>query len=122
MKEQILKGEENEVRLYCNNKYVRVVIFNMLQLRKKIVEKSKDGSLKVTNGEAKTAPKKRGRWDQTVEESPVPSKKKTLSITSNSTATTPIWDNDVKYLFVLFSLIINFGHVFIEDTGRSPLG
>lgn len=75
MKEQILKGEETE-------------------LRKKLVEKSKDGSLKAaTNGEAKSGSKKRGRWDQTVEESPVPSKKKTLGV-SSSGATTPIWDND----------------------------
>ncbi|KAF5283690.1 hypothetical protein FQR65_LT13761 [Abscondita terminalis] len=75
MKEQILKGEENE-------------------LRKKLIEKSKDGSLKAsTNGETKSTSKKRGRWDQTVEESPVPSKKKTLAVPS-SAATTPIWDND----------------------------
>ncbi|XP_031352386.1 splicing factor 3B subunit 1 isoform X2 [Photinus pyralis] len=75
MKEQILKGEETE-------------------LRKKLVEKSKDGSLKAaTNGEAKSSSKKRGRWDQTVEESPVPSKKKTLGV-SSSAAATPIWDND----------------------------
>ncbi|XP_017780784.1 PREDICTED: splicing factor 3B subunit 1 isoform X1 [Nicrophorus vespilloides] len=75
MKEQLLKGEENE-------------------LRKKISEKSKDGTLKTTNGEAKPAPKKRGRWDQTVEDSFVPAKKKTLTITTN-TAQTPTWgDND----------------------------
>lgn len=35
-------------------------------MRKKIIDKAKDGSLKVTNGEAKAAPKKRGRWDQAV--------------------------------------------------------
>lgn len=66
-----------------------------LQLRKKILEKSKDGSLKSTNGEVKSAPKKRGRWDQTVDETVVPSKKKTLSVSTNSGAVTPIWDADV---------------------------
>ena len=47
------------------------------QIRKKILDKSKDGTLKVvSNGDAtKAAPKKRGRWDQTVEEA-VPAKKK----------------------------------------------
>ncbi|KAJ3642146.1 hypothetical protein Zmor_024955 [Zophobas morio] len=75
MKEQMLKGEEHE-------------------LRKKILEKSKDGSLKSTNGEVKSAPKKRGRWDQTVDEVVVPNKKKTLSVSTNSGAVTPVWDAD----------------------------
>lgn len=75
-------------------------------MRKKILEKAKDGSLKV-NGEVKTAPKKRGRWDQTVEESPVPAKKKTLGVatTANSSAAaTPLWDADVSYLVFLISI------------------
>lgn len=65
------------------------------------MEKAKDGSLKA-NGEAKTAPKKRGRWDQTVEESPVPAKKKTLGVstTTSSNAATPLWDADVSYIFM----------------------
>lgn len=50
----------------------------MLQLRKKIAEKAKEGTLKViSNGEAKLAPKKRGRWDQTADSGDVtPAKKK----------------------------------------------
>ncbi|XP_018562701.1 splicing factor 3B subunit 1 isoform X2 [Anoplophora glabripennis] len=75
MKEQMLKGEENEIR-------------------KKIFEKAKDGSLKITNGEAKSTPKKRGRWDQTVDEVVVPTKKKTLSISTSSNAATPVWEGD----------------------------
>ncbi|XP_076251577.1 splicing factor 3b subunit 1 isoform X1 [Rhynchophorus ferrugineus] len=75
MKETLLKSEENE-------------------LRKKILEKAKDGSLKVQNGDSKSSQKKRGRWDQTVEESFVPAKKKTLSVTTSSTAATPIWEGD----------------------------
>ncbi|XP_066245783.1 splicing factor 3B subunit 1 isoform X1 [Euwallacea similis] len=75
MKETLLKGEENEVR-------------------RKIVEKAKEGSLKAQNGDAKVATKKRGRWDQTVEESFVPAKKKTLSVSTPSTAATPVWEGD----------------------------
>lgn len=70
-------------------------------MRKKILEKAKDGSLKA-NGEVKTAPKKRGRWDQTVEESPVPAKKKTLGVSTTSlsnAAATPLWDADVSFFF-----------------------
>ncbi|XP_044726974.1 splicing factor 3B subunit 1 [Chrysoperla carnea] len=73
MKEQLLKGEEVEVR-------------------KKILEKAKEGTLKIqTNGESKSAPKKRGRWDQTVDESPAPTKKKAVL---SSVMATPTWDND----------------------------
>lgn len=80
--------------------FLTLIIFFVVQLRKKILEKAKDGSLKA-NGEVKTAPKKRGRWDQTVEESPVPAKKKTLAVstTSNSNAATPLWDADVSIFF-----------------------
>lgn len=62
MQEQKLKGEENEVR-------------------KTIIDKSKDGSLK-TNGDSKGTVRKRGRWDQVVQNgdsSGVPAKKKTSS-------------------------------------------
>lgn len=75
MKEQMLKGEENE-------------------LRKKLIEKAKDGTLKMTNGDVKSTPKKRGRWDQTVEEVIIPNKKKTLSISTSSNAATPVWEGD----------------------------
>ncbi|OXU31127.1 hypothetical protein TSAR_005037 [Trichomalopsis sarcophagae] len=69
MKEQLLKGEESE-------------------LRKKIAEKAKDGTLK-TNGEAKVAPKKRGRWDQT-DDTPT-AKKPTAGLGTAATPTS--WDN-----------------------------
>lgn len=62
MQEQKLKGEENEVR-------------------KTIIDKSKDGSLK-TNGDSKGTVRKRGRWDQVVQNgdsSGVPAKKKSNS-------------------------------------------
>ncbi|KAF4527299.1 hypothetical protein B566_EDAN001073, partial [Ephemera danica] len=69
MREQQLHGEEAE-------------------LRKKLIEKSKDGTLKpVANGDSsKSAPKKRGRWDQTTDDSGPVSKKKG-STTPNSS-----WD------------------------------
>ncbi|XP_030760437.1 splicing factor 3B subunit 1 [Sitophilus oryzae] len=77
MKETFLKSEENEIR-------------------KKILEKAKDGSLKVQNGDSKANQKKRGRWDQTVEESFVPAKKKTLSVATNSATATPVWEGDCR--------------------------
>lgn len=64
MQEQKLKGEENEVR-------------------KTIIDKAKDGNLK-TNGDSKGTVRKRGRWDQVVQNgdsSGVPAKKKTNSTT-----------------------------------------
>ncbi|XP_054730483.1 splicing factor 3B subunit 1 [Anastrepha obliqua] len=73
MREQMLKGEENE-------------------LRRKIQEKSKDGTLvKSSNGEVpkETTTRKRGRWDQTVSESFVPAK---VVATPNS-ASTPTWED-----------------------------
>lgn len=70
MREQQLRSEEAE-------------------LRKKIQDKAKDGSLKSSNGDS-SQPKKRGRWDQTVEEQFVPAKK------ASSGALTPTWgDVDV---------------------------
>ncbi|CAB0035676.1 unnamed protein product [Trichogramma brassicae] len=68
MKEQRLKEDESE-------------------LRKKIIEKTKDGTLK-TNGEAPVVPKKRGRWDQT-DETPTPKK----PVISTTAATPTSWDN-----------------------------
>lgn len=60
-------------------------------MRKKIQEKSKDGTLvKSANGDAPKAvePRKRGRWDQTIDEQFVPAKK-------SAGAVTPTW-NDVE--------------------------
>uniref|UniRef100_A0A182IUQ0 Splicing factor 3B subunit 1 n=1 Tax=Anopheles atroparvus TaxID=41427 RepID=A0A182IUQ0_ANOAO len=73
MREQMVKGEEAE-------------------LRKKIQEKAKDGTLKIsTNGSMKQQqsqlqlpmpePKKRGRWDQAVEEHFIPPKKPSVPAT-----------------------------------------
>ena len=58
MREQELKGQEADYR-------------------KQMAEKAKDGTLQAvdTNGAAKSAPKRRGRWDQT-EETPDPKKTK----------------------------------------------
>ncbi|XP_055371033.1 splicing factor 3B subunit 1 isoform X2 [Condylostylus longicornis] len=78
MREQRLKGEETE-------------------LRRKIIEKSKDGTLqKSSNGEVikPPEPRKRGRWDQTVNDSFIPAKQ----ISSNSSMTpsgaaTPTWED-----------------------------
>lgn len=93
MREQQLKGEEAEV-CQTNTKSPPINDLtrspSLFQLRKKIQEKAKDGTLKVSsssssssssaaNGDASKAPvaeaKKRGRWDQTVEETFVPPKK-----------------------------------------------
>ncbi|PSN30051.1 Splicing factor 3B subunit 1, partial [Blattella germanica] len=63
------------------------------QVHKQLVEKSKDGTLKVvSNGEAvKSAPKKRGRWDQTGGEDATPVKKKA---TSNNVSVGSSWDKE----------------------------
>lgn len=61
-------------------------------MRKKILEKAKDGSLKVSNGDSTkpSEPKKRGRWDQTIDDQFVPAKKM-------AGAATPTWgDSDVS--------------------------
>nr|CAD7266879.1 unnamed protein product [Timema shepardi] len=85
MKEQLLHGEETE-------------------LRKKLVEKSKEGTLKaVSNGDigkTSSAPKRKGRWDQTTGEetptsTPTPAKKKTSNSTWEKEDATPSstrWD------------------------------
>ncbi|KAH8323535.1 hypothetical protein KR067_013215, partial [Drosophila pandora] len=76
MREQMLKGEETE-------------------LRRKILEKSKDGTLvksSSSNGESapsKEGGRKRGRWDQTVSDSFVPAK---VAATPSSAAT-PTWED-----------------------------
>ncbi len=80
-----------------------------VELRKKIQEKSKDGSLKSSNGDAQ--PKKRGRWDQTVEEQFLPAKK-----TLASEAATPTWgDMDVRKttLITKISKIILYMYFFL---------
>lgn len=70
MREQMLKGEESE-------------------LRRKIIEKSKDGTLlKTVPDPPKEGGRKRGRWDQTVSESFVPAK---VAATPSSAAT-PTWE------------------------------
>lgn len=79
----------------------------MFQVRKKIFEKSKEGTLKISNGETKQAPKKRGRWDQTVDESPAPSKKKPVL---SSVMATPSWDNDVSSKSTFLYGRINLGY------------
>lgn len=66
----------------------------MFQLRKKIIEKSKDGTLNKnssSNGDgSKGEQRKRGRWDQTIDDQFVPAKK----IAAGSA--TPSWENDVS--------------------------
>lgn len=61
-------------------------------MRKKIQEKSKDGTLvKSSNGDSTAKapePRKRGRWDQTIDDQFVPAKK-------SAGAVTPTW-NDVE--------------------------
>ncbi|XP_059221852.1 splicing factor 3B subunit 1 isoform X1 [Stomoxys calcitrans] len=70
MREQMLKGEESE-------------------LRKRIMEKSKDGTLlKTVPDPPKEGGRKRGRWDQTVSDSFVPAK---VAATPSSAAT-PTWE------------------------------
>jgi len=72
MKEQSLKGNEAD-------------------LRKQMAEKAKDGSLiaSETNGSAKSAPKRRGRWDQTSDETPSKSAKKPASSFFTAESSTP---------------------------------
>ncbi|XP_054285703.1 splicing factor 3B subunit 1 isoform X1 [Macrosteles quadrilineatus] len=71
MREQLLRGEESE-------------------LRKKLVEKAKEGTLKpVANGDSKPAPKKRGRWDQTADGDSTPSAPK-----KNKLPTDSPWDKE----------------------------
>lgn len=90
MREQMLKGEETQVyKIWLfsipNRNYNVLFLF---QLRKTIQEKAKDGSLKSTNGSsvmasAKVEQRKRGRWDQTIDEQFVPAKKSMQASTVN---------------------------------------
>lgn len=61
-------------------------------MRKKIIEKSKDGTLNKnsSNGDgSKGEQRKRGRWDQTIDDQFVPAKK-------IAGGATPSWENDVS--------------------------
>lgn len=96
MREQLLKGEESEVTIIStmdsSDLFSLIFIFR-LQLRKKIQEKSKDGTLvkSSSNGDASknaSEQRKRGRWDQTIDDQFVPAKKVAGSAT-------PTW-NDVE--------------------------
>lgn len=79
--------------------------FCFIQLRKKIAEKSKDGTLQKhsssSNGDSLgVTQRKRGRWDQTIDEQFVPAsssapKKKAVEATPSS-APTPTWGEDVS--------------------------
>jgi hypothetical protein len=72
-------------------------------LRKKLLERAREGTLKPVaqpNGESvKTASKRKGRWDQSSEDTP--SAKKPISATPSSQAT-PSWDTDVSLLITVF--------------------
>jgi len=72
MKEQQLKGTEAD-------------------FRKQMAEKAKDGTLKAvdTNGAAKAAPKRKGRWDQTTDETPSKSAKKPAAAFFAAESSTP---------------------------------
>jgi hypothetical protein len=75
-------------------------------LRKQIVEKTKDGTLKVvSNGELpKSAPKKRGRWDQTGgDEGPTPVKKKATSNSVSSVGSS--WDKEDVRLYLIYNFV-----------------
>lgn len=74
--------------------YLIIYLFSF-QLRKKIIEKSKDGTLNKnsSNGDgSKGEQRKRGRWDQTIDDQFVPAKK-------IAGGATPSWENDVSTLF-----------------------
>lgn len=85
MREQQLRAEEAETR-------------------KKIQEKIKDGTLKTSNGDntRQSEPKKRGRWDQTIDDQFVPAKKTAAG------AATPTWgDVDVSLKLIYKNTLIN---------------
>lgn len=74
-------------------KFYITIFYIFVQLRKRLVEKAKDGTLKA-NGEPKLAPRKRGRWDQTDD---TPGQKKL----SGTVATPTSWDNaDVCFMYL----------------------
>lgn len=74
-----------------------VNVVHLFQLRKKLLEKAREGTLKPVaqpNGEAaKPAAKRKGRWDQSSEDTP--SVKKAVTATPSSQAT-PSWENEVS--------------------------
>lgn len=87
MREQQLRGEENEIR-------------------KKMMEKAKDGTLKPVVEEPAPVAKKRGRWDKTADGiAAVPAKKKAVQVQSESawekdesaTPATQRWDETPAY-------------------------
>jgi len=81
------------MNIYIFFYHISIFMYIFLQLRKRLAEKAKDGTLKA-NGEPKPAPKKRGRWDQT-DDTPVQKK------LSGSSATPTSWDNaDVCYFYL----------------------
>lgn len=103
MREQMLKGEESEVSAAGAEAAARhgsktgcvCSTIVLKQLRKKILEKSKDGSLQRNSGGnadigpkalAAPEPRKRGRWDQTVDEQFQPGKKQATATTPSSWA------------------------------------
>lgn len=79
--------------------YVIIFIMFKFQLRKKLLEKAREGTLKPvaqSNGEStKPMAKRKGRWDQSSDDTP----SKKLSITPSSQAT-PSWDNEVSFRLV----------------------
>ena len=97
MREQKLKGEEKEVNvlfiflcLIVRMDFCRfLILYFILQIKRKLAEKAKNGTLK-TNGEIKLSPKKRRRWDQLGE---TPKQK----IDTGTTEVSTFWDNaDVR--------------------------
>lgn len=102
MREQLLKGEENE-------------------LRRKIAEKSKEGTLVKTNfepaKETTTTIRKRGRWDQTVNDSFVPAK--VVAVTPSSAAT-PNWE-EVSSLQIQWKCLIILVYVCVCVCGCRKL-
>lgn len=135
MREQLLKGEESEVRpflmiFFAESSKKHIYSLNCifrLQLRKKIQEKSKDGTLvkSSSNGDASkgtTEQRKRGRWDQTIDDQFVPAKKVAGSVT-------PTWNdvevsaNNKNELFSFALPIFNVIFHLIENAGnRATLG
>ncbi|XP_065366144.1 splicing factor 3B subunit 1 isoform X1 [Calliphora vicina] len=93
MREQMLKGEESE-------------------LRRKIIEKSKDGTLlKTVPDPPKEGGRKRGRWDQTVSDSFVPAK---VAATPSSAAT-PTWE-EVRNMLKYCNKLLNFSFFVSKKT------
>lgn len=73
----------------------------MLQLRKKLLERAREGTLKPvpqSNGEAAkpAAAKRKGRWDQSSEDTPTV--KKTVVSATPSSQATPSWENEVNII------------------------